>query len=57
MGRKAYFLKPHEEDVLRQLRGLSEEQYDEVLAKICAFKAPVAAGLLHVFTRLDEEED
>lgn len=37
----SYYLEPHEPDVLRILRGLTDEQYDAVLMLIGSFKRPL----------------
>ena len=39
--REAYLLKPHEPDVLRQLRGLTDEEYAQVRVIIATFKRPL----------------
>jgi hypothetical protein len=42
---KYYAIHSHEEDVLRQLRGLTEEQYDAILRQMSQCRRPVSAPL------------
>ncbi len=38
-------LQPHEPDVLRQLRALTLDEYEQVLTLISSFKQPIAPSI------------